>query len=494
MKNIIVVNNVKEWDLNIDGVTTICAKEYLTDLQYAELRNARIFNCCKSYRYQSIGYYVSLLAQARAHKVIPSVTTIQDMKSLAIVKVISDEVDHLIQHSLAKLKSDHFILSIYFGKNVAKQYDPLAKQLYSLFQAPFMRATFTHNGKKWLIQDISPIPFKDIPENHKAFVHEFAAEYFNKKRFDSKRRTTFIYDLAILVNPDDALPPSNKMAIAKFIHAAEELGFSTELITKDDYNRLSEFDALLIRDTTAVNHYTYRFARRAAADGLVVLDDPESIVKCTNKVYLAELLSKAKISAPKTLIVHKDNKDQVEKSLGLPCVLKQPDSSFSQGVIKVTTREKLQEELENFLARSDLIICQEYIPTPFDWRIGMLNRQPLFACKYFMAKNHWQIYSWDTAQKEPSCGSWETVTLDTVPPQVLKAAMKAGNAIGDGFYGVDLKAIDDKVYVIEVNDNPSIDADIEDLCLKDKLYTQIMETMLQRVQALKTAKPLAAVE
>jgi glutathione synthase/RimK-type ligase-like ATP-grasp enzyme len=58
-----------------------------------------------------------------------------------------------------------------------------------------------------------------------------------------------------------------------------------ELIEKEDYGRLAEFDALFIRETTGVNHHTYRFARRAEAEGLVVVDDPQSILKCTNKVY-----------------------------------------------------------------------------------------------------------------------------------------------------------------------------------------------------------------
>ncbi len=85
------------------------------------------------------------------------------------------------------------------------------------------------------------------------------------------------------------------------------MGLSTELIEKDDFGRLAEFDALFIRETTSVNHHTYRFARRAMAEGLVVVDDPDSILKCTNKVFLAELLERHKIATPRTLIVHRDN-------------------------------------------------------------------------------------------------------------------------------------------------------------------------------------------
>ncbi|MDZ7764464.1 MAG: RimK family alpha-L-glutamate ligase [Melioribacteraceae bacterium] len=200
--------------------------------------------------------------------------------------------------------------------------------------------------------------------------------------------------MAILTNPLESEPPSNEKAIKKFIEAGEEIGIRSELITKEDFSRVPEFDALFIRETTSVNHHTYRFSRRAFTEGLVVIDDPHSILKCTNKVYLAEILTKAKVAAPKTVIVHKDNRDILENQLGFPIVLKQPDSSFSQGVIKVENSEQLKSEINRLLDISDLVIAQEFTYSDFDWRIGILDKQPLFACKYFMAKDHWQIYDW----------------------------------------------------------------------------------------------------
>src|SRR5207237_4836171 len=104
--------------------------------------------------------------------------------------------------------------------------------------------------------------------------------------------------------------------------------------------RLTQFDALLIRDTTNANHYTYQFSRQAAVAGMVVIDDPDSILKCNNKVYLAELLNRHHIPTPKTLTVHNENVDRIVPALGLPCILKQPDSSFSMGVVKVDSKEE----------------------------------------------------------------------------------------------------------------------------------------------------------
>ncbi|MEC9255125.1 MAG: RimK family alpha-L-glutamate ligase, partial [Pseudomonadota bacterium] len=52
---------------------------------------------------------------------------------------------------------------------------------------------------------------------------------------------------------------------------------------------------------------------------------------------------------------------------------------------------------------------------------------------------------------------------------------------GDGFYGVDLKSSGDRVVVIEVNDNPSIDKGVEDLNEGTALYQKIMQTFLARL-------------
>ena len=290
--------------------------------------------------------------------------------------------------------------------------------------------------------------------------------------------------MAILANPAEQEPPSDEKAIKKFIKAAESLGLATEVIGRDDFARVPEFDALFIRETTAVNHHTYRFARRAASEGLVVMDDPESIVKCTNKVYLAELLSRHKIATPKTVVVHKDNFQEIGETLGFPVVLKKPDSAFSQGVVKVSTPEEMQERIDQFLDTSELIVAQEFLPTTFDWRIGIIDGRPLFACKYYMAQDHWQIIRQDRSG-DSRYGKAETLPVELAPRAAVRTALKAANLIGNGFYGVDVKQSGGKFYVIEVNDNPNADSGVEDQILKEDLYRRIMEVFLRRIEQKK---------
>ncbi len=485
MSILVVVNNPNDWPLDMPEVEVVPARQYLAEPEYSRRDGTILFNLCRSYRYQSLGYYVSLLGAARGHRPHPSVSTILDMRLVSVIRAASDDLEELIQRRLKPIHSPRFTLSIYFGRNTAKRYDDLSLQLFRLFQSPFLRAEFRRDEDEyWELERIRPIGGNDVPEEHRPLAVEAARAYFSRPRFTGRKRKAPRFDIAMLWNPDDEEPPSNERALKKFEKAAKKLGIGLERIVKDDFGRLAEFDGLFIRETTAVNHHTFRFARSGTAEGLVVLDDPESILRCTNKVYLAELLDRHRIAAPKTIVVHRDNVDELSKLIGLPCILKSPDSSFSQGVIKVGDEESLQRECRAMLEKSDLIIAQEFLPTEFDWRVGIIDGEPLYVCRYFMAPKHWQIIK-NEKEGGRSYGKTENVPIEEAPPKVLRTALRAAGLIGDGLYGVDLKTSGSKCYVIEVNDNPSIDAGHEDVVLKDELYTRIMQVFLKRIEARK---------
>lgn len=486
MPILVVVNNPRDWPIKIPGVEVVSSRSYLTDPRYATLRGAKVFNLCRSYRYQTLGYYVSLLAEARGQKPLPSISTIQDLKLTSVIRLASDEVDKTMQHSLAPIQSERFTLSIYFGKNVARRHERLSMQLFKMFPAPMLRADFIRSDR-WYLHNINPISATEVYPEHLPFVVECAQEYLARSRPVQAHHRETRYDLAILYNPDEPGNPSNQRAIKRFTKAAENLGFWVDLIGKEDYGRIAEFDALFIRENTSVNHHTFRMARKAAAEGLVVLDDPDSILRCTNKVYLAELLKRHDIPQPETLVLHPHNIDEVADKIGYPCILKQPDSAFSLGVFKVDRYEEMAEKARSLLERSDLIIAQAYTPTEFDWRVGVLDRQALFVCRYYMAESHWQIAHRDK-QGHTRWGKVEPVALADAPRQVLKIALRAASLIGDGLFGVDVKQAGGKFYVIEVNDNPNIDHGLEDAMLGDDLYRRVMACFLQRIEEKKKRK------
>src|SRR4029079_18545816 len=108
---------------------------------------------------------------------------------------------------------------------------------------------------------------------------------------------------AVLYNPQEQLPPSSLATLKHWARIAEKLGVEVEPITRRDLPRLAEFDALFIRETTSIANHTYRFARRAMQEGMPVIDDPISMIRCTNKIYLHELMTTNGIAVPPTVII-----------------------------------------------------------------------------------------------------------------------------------------------------------------------------------------------
>jgi glutathione synthase/RimK-type ligase-like ATP-grasp enzyme len=479
MGSLLVVEDVKAWaSTPIPNTEVVSAQEYLTNPRFLGLKRVRVCNLCRSNGYQTVGYYVSLLASARGHRPLPSVTTLQDLKISSILKIASSELQEKVQKLLGSLKGDKFVLSIYFGRNLAAKYDRLCQAIFNHFPAPFLRAEFELEGT-WRLVSVKPISARDIPESHMWFVAEQAARFFAHGHSKTVKQPR--YTMAILVDPDETDAPSDEKALQRFARAAAKLGMQTTFIERDDYARLAEFDALFIRVTTSVNHYTYRFARRAAAEGIVVIDDPESIERCTNKVYQAELFRRHSIPTPKTVLVHKGNARTVGQELGYPVVLKQPDSSFSLGVERAHDEEELAALLKKLLARSELVVAQQFVPSAFDWRVGVLDGQPLYVCKYYMARGHWQIQITSEETKR-SYGRFETMFPEQAPSNVVDLALRAASHIGHGLYGVDLKSVNGQAMVIEINDNPSIDAGTEDAASKEALYDTIMRSFYRRLE------------
>ncbi len=479
MTTLFVVNHLRHWPFDIAGVAVVPARAYLTDPAYAESRATKVFNLCQSDRYQGRGYYVSLLAEARGHRPFPDVKTIEDMQSENFIQLLANTLQETVQRSLKPASSDIFETDVYFGRDAGGRNGQVAQQAFSILKAPLLRIRFKQEGGLWRLAGVRVLSAGDIPSQHRPFVVQAATEYVSGYRAPVREPQFSAPSLAILYNADEPDPPSNPEALRKLREAAEVLGMRTEIITRHDEARLPEFDALFIRDTTNVNHYTYQFSRRAVTEGLVVIDDPDSILKCTNKVYLNELMTRHRIAVPKTLMVHRDNVQEIIPTLGLPCILKQPDSAFSLGVAKMESEAQLTAKVNQLLEKSEFIIAQQFLPTEFDWRIAVLDSRPLFVCKYFMAPGHWQIIKREQSGRLE--GHTAALSIGEAPSKVIKTAVKAANLIGDGFYGVDLKQVGDQCYIIEVNDNPNVDAGNEDAVLGSALYREIMGVFLRRI-------------
>ncbi|MCM2130511.1 RimK family protein [Larsenimonas sp. GH3-8] len=483
----IVVDQLSDWRSFYPSDDVITAEEYLaqdTDIP-APMKATHVINLCSELDYLGTGYYVSLLAQARGQRVQPSVETLSQMSRHDLLALELDGLQRwmAVLERQGSVPGDELVLRLFFGHSDVPSLAILGRRLFEHLPCPLMEVTLSRHNGRWQLTGLQPLPFSALPQ---AEEERFASALNNHSRQiwrTPAARRRYRFDLAILIDPEEAMPPSNKGALKAFIRAGRKIGIDVSLITRHDEGRLAEFDGLFIRETTRIDHHTYRMARRAEHEGLVVIDDPTSILRCTNKVYLHAMLRDRHVPAPggHLLSRHDAGLAALAETLSYPQVLKIPDGAFSRGISKVRSPAELLEQAEGLFKDSALLLLQEWMPTDYDWRVGILDDKVLFVSRYYMARGHWQIY--DHSKGKTKSGGFDTLAPEDAPPQVLKVALKAARLIGRGLYGVDLKQSGERVVVIEVNDNPNLDAGIEDVVAGKTLYDTVMQVFLARMSA-----------
>jgi glutathione synthase/RimK-type ligase-like ATP-grasp enzyme len=264
-------------------------------------------------------------------------------------------------------------------------------------------------------------------------------------------------------------------ALIRCRDVAEGMGHDVDFIFPVDISKIPKMDALFIRARTDPLNVTYVAARMAGFHGIPVLDDPRSIQICSDKVNMYSHLIKKNVSMPKTIFLSK-NDISVETvthlfdELGSPLIVKEPSTSFSLRVERVNDIAEFFRVARRFIKLSDWIVVQQFIESKYDWRVGVLDGKLLYACKYTIPSDTFKIQA-SVNGHLVYCGV-ESVSSEKVPPHVINLGIDAANAIGRGLYGVDIKNNNGDAYVIEVNDNPSIESG-EDDCFP-RVFEQIV--------------------
>lgn len=486
IKYIIVSDQPTDFITPLSDVKFIRATDFIANTGDIDLRKAgqaRLINLCRDYDYLSKGYYCSLLAQARGIRCVPSVSNILTLNWKRLYQPHLPELNALLKSTYKNTNDEPsaHTYNLYFGRCRDPQLDELARRIFDLFRFPLMKVDIElDQDDGWTISNIEYTSLSDLPPTKHTFFNE-CLKKFTGSAWRNEAGVKYKNWVAILHDPKEKRPPSNKAAIQKFVKAGKQLDIAIELITKSDFAALSEYDALLIRETTAINNHTFKFAHKAESEFMPAIDDTKSIIRCCNKVFQHEILESNNIPTPKTWVFDIKRMKDISERVSYPAVVKIPDGAFSVGVFKVNTKEEFLDASAKLLKKSGILLAQEFVTSEFDWRIGVLNNKALFACKYYMAKGHWQIYNNTEKSVKMSEGDSETLPVSDVPQNVMDVALKAASLMGDGLYGVDLKQDGDKVVIMEINDNPSIDSGVEDLVLGDQLYIEILKELVSRI-------------
>ncbi len=479
---VILVDSAKDFPNADTPHKVITTKDYLARSSLFQGDRPKIVNLARSFAYQSRGYYCSLLAEARGHRIIPSTETMIDLGARQLYAEALPDLDDALAKALAAA-SDKTVPSrilVSFGTVQDHRFDRFARLLFDWYRCPVLEVTI-ENGGRPEIRKLASVPVTRLSAEELIVFHQALHSHTRREWRSKKDRAAPRYSFAALYNPAEELPPSSLGSLKHWARVAEKLGVEVEPITRRDLARLAEFDALFIRETTSLQNHTYRFARRAVQEGMPVIDDPISMIRCTNKIYLHELMTANGIAVPPTVILAgPPDLARAADELGFPMVLKVPDSSFSRGVKKVDSAAALAALAKEWFEDTDLLLAQAFMPTTFDWRVGVLGGKPLFVCQYLMAKKHWQIVK-HSADGKPSEGGFHTPSLGEAPPAVIDTGLRAAQLIGDGLYGVDLKETADGLFVVEVNDNPNIEHGVEDQAEKDQVWIELTRWFIDRL-------------
>jgi len=272
-------------------------------------------------------------------------------------------------------------------------------------------------------------------------------------------------------------------ALMRFGQVARKLGHQVDYLFRPDLYKIPQYDAIYIRALTDPLNSAYVAARTAELHGIRVVDDPTSIYICCDKVNMYRHLIAAGVPMPETVFLHAADVTpkkaaQLFRMLGHPLVLKAPNSSFSMYVERVKTPEDFVRVGNRFLRRADRLVVQRFITSEFDWRVGVLDGEVLFVCQYLIPKKRWKIVT-HIENGRTIYGPVKGIEPDKADPLLLATAVQAAKAIGHGLYGVDLKQHEDHFVVIEVNDNPTINAGEEDQ-KAPYLYERLVEYLMKQ--------------
>lgn len=470
-----------------------------------------VINLCRSYRYRTKGFYVSLLADARGQQVVPSVESIEALADpFRLFRALREAgVPCCVAAERPRRKrgrqangtppgeggegsADTETVTALFGVCDDPRFAAAALRVYREWPVPALQLGFVREDAEWKLAEAAPLaPPRLAPEERATLGALLRRGAFLRRSAPPAREATRA-SIAVLVDPEDAFSPSSPETIDRLERVASRMNVHCERIGLDDIERLGEYDALFIRALTGVREPAFQFALRAEALAMPVVDDPQSIVRCSNKVFLEELLRREQIPTPRTVVATARTSWDALAELGLPLVIKLPDGSFSAAVHKVVTEAEYREKSAEMFRRSPLIIAQEYLPTEYDWRITVLDGRVLFAAKYFMARGHWQIRS-DHGGRE-RYGRVEAVPRAQAPAAVVEVALRAARLIGDGLYGVDLKETPAGPVVIEVNDNPNLDIGYDDAADGTAVYEDLVRFFVRRVEAASPVAPTREAE
>src|SRR5262249_15465903 len=141
---VILVDNPKDFPNADTPHKVILTSDYLARPKLFDLSRPKLINLSRSYNYQSKGYYASLLAEARGHRVVPTVETMLELRQAKLYEHALPEPDGDLTRCAkrADFQPDaEFKFLVCFGIAGDPRFESFGRLLFDWFRCPALEIT-----------------------------------------------------------------------------------------------------------------------------------------------------------------------------------------------------------------------------------------------------------------------------------------------------------------------------------------------------------------
>lgn len=213
---------------------------------------------------------------------------------------------------------------------------------------------------------------------------------------------------------------------------------------------LSGFDAIIPRIANSMTRYGSAIVRQFEMQGTWSASSSIAIVRARDKLRSQQILTKAGIDTPKTLVSRNTaDIDDLLEQIGLPVIIKLATSTHGNGVVLAETKKAAKSTLQAFYLYDEdgtNIMLQEYIKESAgtDIRAFVVGSRVVASMKR-------QSLDDDFRSNLHKGGEGTSIKLT---PEERRIAVKAAKAMGLHIAGVDLMRSERGPLVLEVNASP----------------------------------------
>ena len=149
---VIIVDQPRDFPNADTPHKVITTSEYLARPRLFDVGRPKLINLSRSYAYQSKGYYASLLAEARGHRVVPTVETMLELREAKLYEHALPELEDSLNRCAQRADfqpEGEFKLLVCFGITRDPRFESFGHLLFDWFRCPALEVSVDTGGTRY---------------------------------------------------------------------------------------------------------------------------------------------------------------------------------------------------------------------------------------------------------------------------------------------------------------------------------------------------------